>query len=293
MPVTYRRIRSLQRGIDVLRFLNSVKGAQPTDICKELKLPRPTVHRILETLEEMKLVHRGYNAREFRLTGGVQRLARAKGVHEELRQAAWPVMHELTARYLWPCDLAVFQDNAMLIIESTHRLSPFSSDIGMVGRQRLMLLSPLGRAFLSHCDAPQRALILEALAAQRLPDDGLMADREAIDRIVEQGRRDGFSMCPELPHTRCASIAVPIRAGGEVVAAMNLVWDLKEMPFDQAREQLGPPLLAGRDRIERHLADLVADALSALGGEQAIPVHDAAYAALPLAQDGLAVEFAE
>ena len=82
--MTYRRIRSLKRGIDVLRFLNTVKGAQPADICKELKLPRPTVHRILETLEEMKLVHRGYNAREFRLTDGVKRLAQAKGVYEEL-----------------------------------------------------------------------------------------------------------------------------------------------------------------------------------------------------------------
>ena len=254
--MTYRRIRSLTRGIEVLRYLNTVQGAQPTDICKELKLPRPTVHRILDTLEELKLVHRGYYNREFRLTDEVKHLARAKGVYEELRQAAWPIMHELTSRYVWPCDLAVFRDNAMLIVESTHRSSSLSSDIGMIGRTRSMMLSPLGRAFLSHCSDTQRAAIIEALNARPSERDGIMADSEAIDRMIAQGRRDGYNMCPELPHTRCASIAVPIRVRDEVVATMNMVWSAKELTFDQAGERLGVPLLAARDRIEQRLLEL-------------------------------------
>ncbi len=254
--MTYRRIRSLTRGIDVLRYLNTVQGAQPTDICKELRLPRPTVHRILDTLEEMKLVHRGYYSREFRLTDGVKRLARAKGVYEDLRQAAWPIMHELTARHVWPCDLAVFHDNAMLIVESTHRSSPLSSDIGMVGLSRSMTSSPLGRAFLSHCDDAQREAIFTALALQTSENDGLLRQREAIDRMIEQGRNDGFSMCPELPHTRCASIAVPIRVRGHVVATMNMVWNIKELTFADAGTQLGVPLLAARDQIERRLVKI-------------------------------------
>lgn len=253
--MTYRRIRSLTRGIEVLRYLNTVQSAQPTDICKMLKLPRPTVHRILDTLEELKLVHRGYYSREFRLTDGVKRLARAKGVYEELRQAAAPVMHELTVDLVWPCDLAVFQDNAMLIVEATHRSSPLSSDIGMVGITRPMLLSPLGRAYLSHCSDEQREAIVAALCANPAGNDGVAADRAAIDRMVEQGRKDGFSMCPELPHVRCASIAVPIRVRGEVVAAMNMVWNIKELSFAEAGAQLGPPLLAARDRIEQRLLE--------------------------------------
>ena len=253
--MTYRRIRSLTRGIDVLRYLNTVQGAQPTDICKELKLPRPTVHRILDTLEELKLVHRGYYSREFRLTDGVKRLARAKGVYEELRQAAWPIMHELTARHVWPCDLAVFQDNTMLIVESTHRSSPLSSDIGMVGISRSMTSSPLGRAFLCHCSDAQRDAIFAALALRPHESDGLMQQREAINRMIEQGRNDGFSMCPELPHTRCASIAVPIRLRDDVVATMNMVWNVKELTFDEAGTQLGLPLLAARDQIEQRLVE--------------------------------------
>ena len=254
--MTYRRIRSLTRGIEVLRYLNTVQGAQPTDICKELKLPRPTVHRILDTLEELKLVHRGYYNREIRLTDEVKHLARAKGVYEELRQAAWPIMHELTSRYVWPCDLAVFRDNAMLIVESTHRSSSLSSDIGMIGRTRSMMSSPLGRAFLSHCSDTQRAAIIEALKVRPSERDGIMADSEAIDRMIAQGRRDGYNMCSELPHTRCASIAVPIRVRSEVVATMNMVWSAKELTFDQAGERLGVPLLAARDRIEQRLLEL-------------------------------------
>ena len=53
--MTYKHIRSLSRGIEVLRYLNTVDGAHPSDICRSLDLPRPTVHRILETLGELTL----------------------------------------------------------------------------------------------------------------------------------------------------------------------------------------------------------------------------------------------
>tara|TARA_B110001454_G_scaffold177183_1_gene169582 strand:+ start:18031 stop:18762 length:732 start_codon:yes stop_codon:yes gene_type:complete len=210
----------------------------------------------LETLEEMKLVHRGYNAREFRLTDGVKRLAQAKGVYEELRRASWPVLEELTARHIWPSDLAVFHDNSMLIIESTHRLSPLSSDIGMIGRSRSMMLSPLGRAYLSHCEQEQRDSILAHMREHPNLTDGVLADNEVIQCIIDQGRKDGYSMCPDLPHARCASIAVPIRAGQAVIATMNMVWNVTEMSFEQVPIQLGEPLKAARNSIERRLQEI-------------------------------------
>ena len=216
-------------------------------------MPRPTVHRVLDTLKEFSLVYQAECSAEYRLTSSVRRLASVKDVHEELREAAWPVMRELTTRVVWPCDLAVFQDGAMMIIESTHRLSPLSLDVGMVGRPRQILSSPLGRALLAHCDDAQREAILRSLK----DSEGFNGDREALNIMVEQGRKDGFSMCPELPHDRCASLAVPIRYFGRVVGCMNLVWNVNDVTYDWAREHLSGPLMAARNTIERRLDEMM------------------------------------
>ena len=254
--MTYRRIRSLTRGIEVLRYLNTVSGAHPSDISKALNLPRPTVHRVLDTLKAFSLIYQTESSAEFRLTPLVRRLGNVKDVNEELRTAAWPAMQALTARVLWPCDLAVYQDNAMMIIESTHRVSPLSVDLGMVGRPRHLLTSPLGRAFLAHCDDEQLEAALSAIS-----DDGdegreFVSDRQALNQMIEQGRRDGYSMCSELPHDRCASLAVPVRYSGRVIGCMNLVWKVSDVTYDWARENLSGPLIAARNTIERRLAGL-------------------------------------
>lgn len=253
--MTYKHIRSLARGIDVLKYLNTVNGAHAVEICRHLNLPRPTVHRILETLEEFNLVYQGPFSREFRVTPDVRRLAGTQPDFSALRQAAWPEMCQLTRRVVWPSDLAVYRDDAMLIVESTHRLSPLSVDIGMIGVTRRMLDSPLGRAFLSQCSAEQRAAAIEALRKGECADADRPGTLEAIDQIVADGRRDGYSICPDLPHTRCASMAAAVRDGGEAVAVINIVWNVGDMSYEDARAHLSGPLLAARDRIEAALQE--------------------------------------
>lgn len=253
--MTYRRIRSLTRGISVLRYLNTVKGAHPVDIAREVGLPRPTVHRILETFEELELVYRGPYSCEFRLTPGVRRLVGGGGNFDKLRSSARPVMRDLTTEVVWPSDLAVFDNNVMLIIESTHRLSSITSDIGMVGQTRSMLLSPLGLAYLSHCDKERRDALITELCTRAARNGRGADDLEEIDSMIESGYRDGFSICPDLLDDRFASIAVPVRINGAAIASMNIMWSLADLTIEQARERLSRPLLSARDRIEAQLLD--------------------------------------
>jgi IclR family transcriptional regulator, mhp operon transcriptional activator len=253
--MTYRRIRSLARGIEVLRYLNRVKGANPVAIAKEVGLPRPTVHRILESLEELELVYQGLSSGEFRVTPGVRQLAGGGGDFDRLRSAAWTVMRDLTKEIVWPSDLAVFHNNAMQVIESTHRLSSMGSEIGVVGQTRSMLLSPLGLAYLSHCGDERRDAVIGELRMHAARSGRLVEDLEQIDRMVESGYRDGYIMGPDLPEDCCASIAVPVRVNGTAIASMNIVWRLAELTFEQARERLSGPLLAARDRIEGQLRE--------------------------------------
>jgi IclR family mhp operon transcriptional activator len=239
----------------VLRYLNRVNGAHPVAIAKGVGLPRPTVHRILESLEELELVYQGLDSGEFRLTPDVRRLARGSGDFDNLRNAAWPVMRELTAEVVWPSDLAVFDNNAMKIIESSHRLSSLASDIDVVGEKRSVLHSPLGLAYLSHCSDETRDAVIDELRMRTAWNDQIVDDLEQINRKVSSGYSDGFCMGPDLPEGRCASIAVPVRVNAAAIASMNIVWNLAELTFEQARERLSGPLMAARDRIETQLRE--------------------------------------
>jgi len=265
--MTYKHIRSLSRGIEVLRYLNTVDGAHPSDICRSLDLPRPTVHRILETLCELTLIYQGPFSREYRVSPKVRDLAQSRDQFGLIRHAAWPAMHALTSQVVWPSDIAVFQNNAMLIVESTHRISSLSTDIGMIGQSRPMLVSPLGLTYLSHCGEAEREAILDTIYASASSGDEI-EDRDVIRRRLEDGRRDGFTICHDLAHRRCASMAVPVRSDGEVVACMNVVWQAAEMTFEEARDHLSKPLCAARDRVEQSLRELMAT--------DAVNLHDAA-----------------
>jgi IclR family mhp operon transcriptional activator len=271
--VKYKRIRSLARGIEVLRYFNAVKGAYPVEIGKALGLPRPTVHRILEALEGLDLVYQGPNSREFRLTPGVRSLAGGDGKYNDLRTIAWPVMRDLSAEVVWPCGLAVPHENAMLIIESTCHQSSMSCGIGMAGQSCSLLGSALGQAFLSHCSQERRDEIMADLCKHAARNDLAVEDLDDVEPMVNANYRDGFAIGLDLPQSRCASIAVPVRVDGAAIASMNIIWHVEDLTFEEAYEKLSGPLLLARERIEAQLRESVraSPALRAAGGRSNAP----------------------
>ena len=74
--MSYKRIRSLARGISVLQHLSAVKAATAAEIAKNAGLPRPTVYRILETLVEEGLIYQSRSSSSvYRLTADVRDLS--------------------------------------------------------------------------------------------------------------------------------------------------------------------------------------------------------------------------
>jgi IclR family mhp operon transcriptional activator len=74
-------VRSLSRGLDIIYFLNQHHSASPTELATELKVPRATVHRILQTLKEKGYVYQHGSDRKFRLTYRV--LSLSQGFSDE------------------------------------------------------------------------------------------------------------------------------------------------------------------------------------------------------------------
>lgn len=249
----YASIRSLARGLRVLQYLNTVIEATPVEICQKLDLPRPTVHRILDTLIDRGWVYQSRSTSAFRLTSEVRRLNHVAAGGKSIEALARPILTRLTEEIAWPSDLAVRDRDAMVICDSTHRISALSFDAGIIGHRRPMLESALGRAYLSHCPEAERREILKLLKASSDPDAARAGDEAFIADLIEAGRRDGVSNRADQSNRSSIAIAAPIRFDGGVVACINIVWLASAMPYSEAAAWLTPHLLAARDRIEERL----------------------------------------
>lgn len=248
-------MRALTRGLDILRHVNAVGEARPGEIARALDLPRPTVYRLLETLEEAGYVTFAASANLVRVTRAAAALGDGYAATSELCRAAGPLFAEYAARLVWPLDLTCYDNAAMVIHETTHGRSPLSIDRAMIGYRLPVLRTSAGRAYLSFCPAPERRLILDHLRRLGDPADDPFLDPAWIARMIAETRARGLALrdAGEFRPQTC-SIAVPVMHGGQVEGCVSMIWIRSAMTSRMALERCGEVLveiaaaLAGRAR---------------------------------------------
>ena len=153
-------VRAFKRGLDILQEVNRSGGIRAGEIARRLDLPRPTVYRLLETLEELGYVARSASDNRFRVTRRASSLGDGYDPGVVICQAAAPFIADLSKRLIWPVDLSTYENAAMVVQETTHQRSPLSIDRGMIGRRVPMLRTATGRAYLAHCPDRERDVII-------------------------------------------------------------------------------------------------------------------------------------
>src|SRR3979490_1099828 len=101
-----RPIRALMRGLDALTFLNLRNGATVSEVAQEIRLPRTTVYRILETLCNPGFVFREAADDRYRLTILVRGLSDGFDDEAWVTQIAKPFIHDLCRAVVWPAPRA-------------------------------------------------------------------------------------------------------------------------------------------------------------------------------------------
>jgi IclR family mhp operon transcriptional activator len=89
-------VRAFKRGLDVLHEVNRSGGIRAGDLARQLDLPRPTVYRLLETLEELGYVARSASDDRFRVTRRALSLGDGYDPGVLICQAAAPFLTELS-----------------------------------------------------------------------------------------------------------------------------------------------------------------------------------------------------
>jgi IclR family mhp operon transcriptional activator len=245
-------VRSIQRGLDVLREVNRSGGIRASELAQRLELARPTVYRLLETLEELGYVARSASDDRFRVTRKASSLGDGYDPRVVISEAAAPAILELSQRLVWPVDLMTYEDGAMVVQETTHARSPLSIDRGMIGSRLPMLRTAAGRAYLAFCPAAERDIILKQINRAGDPDDRSYLTADYLERMLAETRKRGFASRTDGEYNpRTSSLAVAIVRDDQVLGCISIIWIRSALDVQEAVSQFARPMMETAAQLGR------------------------------------------
>jgi DNA-binding IclR family transcriptional regulator len=181
-------------------------------------LPLPTAHRLVGELVAWGALERTPSG-EYAVGRRLWDLGLLAPVQTGLRQVASPFLHDIYAATLATVHLAVRDGTEVLYLD---RLAGHASVpvVSRVGTRLPMHATGVGKVLLAHAPAEVQAAVLADLTrvtAYTVTQPGLL--RRQLARTV----RDGYATTTEEMSLGACSVAVPIRRGPDVVAALGIV----------------------------------------------------------------------
>ncbi len=189
-----------------------------TDLAARAGLPAATAHRLVGELVTWGALSRTA-AGEYVVGRRLWDIGLLAPVHTGLRQIASPYLHDLYGATLATVHLAVREDRQALYVDrlSGHASVPVVSTIG----SRLPLhATGVGKVLLAHAPADVQAAVLADLP--RITPY-TVSQPARLRRQLDRVRHDDFATTVEEMSLGACSVAVPIRAGCDVVAALGVV----------------------------------------------------------------------
>jgi IclR family transcriptional regulator, mhp operon transcriptional activator len=235
-------VRSVVRALELLRALNRQSVSSLELLHEQTRIPKPTIVRMLQTLEDRGIVKHAPQQGAYFLTSGVRSLT--SGYHSEpmVVEAAAPLMDALTLRVKWPTAIAMLEDHAMVVRYSTIPLSPLALKHSTIGVRLSLVSRAIGRAYLAFCSAEQQEALLAALVESSAPEDEGARNREWLHRTLDEVRQQGYATRDPQFWRASNTLAVPVFDSHGVAASLGLTFFASTLRPPQA--------------IERYLAEL-------------------------------------
>ncbi len=199
-----------------------------TDLARRAGMPLPTAHRLVgELVAAGALTKRGDGRYVVgRMIWDVGLLA---PVETGLRQVAEPFLHDVYAATRATVHLAVRDGDEVLYLERMRGRTSVPV-VSSIGSTLPMHATGVGKVLLAHAPDAVRARVLGSLTRvtrYTVTRPGL------LDEQLARIRRDGYATTYEEMTLGACSVAVPVRRGDEVVAAIGIV--VANLKRDRAR----------------------------------------------------------
>lgn len=213
-------IRAVCRALQVLRTLNTVQKASLHDLHVHTGLPKSTLSRLLQTLQNEGYAQAEGDAGAYRLTSKVKELANGYTEKSLVVDVGSPLALRVTRAIRWPLAIGTLDGDAVVVRYSTMPYSPLAVHATTLGQRLGLLDTAMGRVYLAHCGQTERDALLELLRAAS--PDGRVEDEAHLFDELRLIHHQGYAV--RLPNARrsSATLAVPVLHSADVVATLCL-----------------------------------------------------------------------
>lgn len=209
-------IRAVARALRLLEAMNQRSYATLAELSALTGLPKPTVFRLLATLQSEGYVLNEGHLGQYRTTAKTRALGAGYGEQSRLVDAAGPILSEATTRTKWPLALGVREGEMMVVRYSTMPLTPLAVHATTLGHRLGLTQSAMGTAHLAFCDEAQRSALLASISLDAAMEEALQAE-------LVRTRRRGYALrLPREAPGATATVALPVMLEGKVAGVVSI-----------------------------------------------------------------------
>jgi IclR family mhp operon transcriptional activator len=226
-----------------------------SELAAELKLPRTTSRRVLDTLVEEGYAEKMTREHKYRLTPMVNVLSSGFSDESWIAHVAEPLLSKKTIEIGWPLVVATPSGDQMMVRVSTDRLTPLALDHFGVGFKTPMVHGTSGHVMLAFMSEQHRELTLQVIRSSTDPKQALAREDARIRSIVNVVRSQGFAhiIYKEYPE---ASVGVPIFLNGVARACLLMGYVKAALKPAQIVDKYVPQLKSLSEAITAGVSEL-------------------------------------
>jgi IclR family transcriptional regulator, acetate operon repressor len=210
-------------------------------LVEETGLPKPTLHRMLQQLENSGMLLRDSDGRHYGTGPRLRRLAENLLLHDTHHGARHAVLRQLVQEVGESCNITALSGSEVVYLDRVETAAP------------LRFYLHAGSRVPAHCSASGKVLMAQMSPAQRrrllahAPLEQYTAntktDLDALEEEIRQVRKEGYALDDEefLPGLLCIAVRVP-REDGPSNLCIAIQAPIVRLSADRARQWL--PALA-------------------------------------------------
>ena len=213
-------VQSLDRGLQVLQtFTPEHQHLSVSEVAINTELSRPTVRRILLTLEHLGFVTA--NDGKYTLTPKILTFSNAYLLAQTNSwQFAIPYMQTFANTTGESCSISILDDDKIIYVARVSKKRIMSINLD-VGSRLPAFATSMGQVLLAHLPGEKLQVILEDLKLEKYTEN-TVASKEELVNILKEVRNKGWAGVDQQFENGLRSMAVPIiNPNGKVIAAIN------------------------------------------------------------------------
>ncbi|GGA12007.1 IclR family transcriptional regulator [Dyella caseinilytica] len=244
-------VPALEKGLGLLRMLGEHRGELSfSDICQRTTMPKASVYRAVQTLEEMGFLARGTSG-GYALGISVLRLGFDYLSSMDIVQIGQPVIHRLRDNTDCSSHLCVRDGRDVVYVARVAASGEIGAGVS------------IGSRLPAHCTAIGRVLLMDLPRSEleRLYTEAVFAETseagpktpQQLFDLLDGDREQGYAISESFYQPGISAVAYPLRnRSGDVVASVNVMAPRHNLP-DKLKASLRQEVAQAADEIESYL----------------------------------------